>query len=150
MWAGRKFGLRVTILIAAWSNAIGLAIRLLSSFLSESAMFPVGITGQAIAGIAYPFIMFLPTKVAAAWFSSNERAKATTIGVMANPLGVLLANLLAPILVQAPKDVLLLNIIIAVPAILLCLVATATIRTSEPKTPPTLSAAHEQMKFLDG
>ena len=25
--------------------------------------FPVGITGQAIAALAYPFIMFLPTKV---------------------------------------------------------------------------------------
>jgi FLVCR family MFS transporter 7 len=113
-------------------------------------MFPVGITGQAIAGIAYPFIMFLPTKVAAAWFASNERAKATTIGVMSNPLGVLLANLLAPILVQEPNHVLYLNILIAVPAILLCLIATATIRHSAPKTPPTLSAAQEQMKFVDG
>jgi len=25
--------------------------------------FPVGISGQAIAALAYPFIMFLPTKV---------------------------------------------------------------------------------------
>jgi hypothetical protein len=25
--------------------------------------FPIGITGQGIAALAYPFIMFLPTKV---------------------------------------------------------------------------------------
>lgn len=29
MWAGRYFGLRIAILIAAWANAIGVAIRLL-------------------------------------------------------------------------------------------------------------------------
>lgn len=27
MWAGRRFGLRWTILVAAWSNAIGGTIR---------------------------------------------------------------------------------------------------------------------------
>ena len=57
--------------------------------------FPVGIFGQAIAAFAYPFIMFLPTKVfhlkilfvflsskvAAAWFPDNQRTLATTIGV---------------------------------------------------------------------
>lgn len=29
MWAGRHFGLRVAILVAAWSNALGVAIRLI-------------------------------------------------------------------------------------------------------------------------
>ena len=46
-----------------WTNGIGGAIRLASSFLPMAYRFPVGITGQAIASIAYPFIMFLPTKV---------------------------------------------------------------------------------------
>ena len=35
----------------------------LSSFLSPEYRFMVGITGQGIAALAYPFIMFLPTKV---------------------------------------------------------------------------------------
>jgi len=150
MWAGRYFGLRVSILVAAWANALGVAIRLGSSFLPPHLMFPIGIAGQAVAAIAYPFIMFLPTKVAGSWFPADERAKATTIGVMANPLGVLLSNILAPQLVKSADDVLLLNIIVAVPAIILCLIATIGVKRSEPKTPPTLSAAQEQMKFVDG
>lgn len=125
-------------------------------------MFPIGITGQAFAAVAYPFIMFLPTKVAGAWFGADERGKATTIGmflcnliyvflgVMANPLGVLLANVLAPQLVKDPSHVLYLNIIVAIPAIIVCLLATFGVNRSEPKTPPTLSAAQEQMRFLDG
>jgi FLVCR family MFS transporter 7 len=63
MWAGRVFGLRTAILIAGTTNAIGATIRFTSSFLSAELRFPVGICGQAIASIAYPFIMFLPTKV---------------------------------------------------------------------------------------
>ncbi|MFH4983220.1 hypothetical protein AB6A40_009929 [Gnathostoma spinigerum] len=63
MWAARRFGLRSAVLIAAWSNGIGGLIRFISSFVPKSMAFPVGIFGQAIAGTAYPFIMFLPTKV---------------------------------------------------------------------------------------
>lgn len=69
---------------------------------------------------------------------------------MANPLGVLLANVLAPQLVKAPAHVLYLNIIVAVPAIILCIIATLGVKRSEPKTPPTLSAAQQQMEFLPG
>lgn len=69
---------------------------------------------------------------------------------MANPLGVLLANILAPQLVKAPEHVLYLNIIVAVPAIIVCIMASVGIKRSEPKTPPTLSAAQQQMKFLPG
>jgi hypothetical protein len=69
---------------------------------------------------------------------------------MANPLGVLLANVLAPQLVKAPQHVLYLNILVAVPAIIVCILASLGIKRSEPKTPPTLSAAQEQMEFLPG
>uniref|UniRef100_A0A1I8BCU6 MFS domain-containing protein n=1 Tax=Meloidogyne hapla TaxID=6305 RepID=A0A1I8BCU6_MELHA len=88
--------------------------------------FPVGISGQAIAALAYPFIMFLPTKVAAAWFPDNQRTLATTIGVMSNPLGVLLANLISPMIVGSCEH------------------------TSEPKIPPTLSASKPSYPFIEG
>ncbi|VDN43891.1 unnamed protein product [Gongylonema pulchrum] len=63
MWMGSSFGLRLSILIAAWANGIGGSIRLVSSFVPGEMRFPVGIFGQAIAALAYPFIMFLPPKV---------------------------------------------------------------------------------------
>jgi hypothetical protein len=34
-----------------------------SSFLPLAMRFPVGIFGQAIVSVAYPFTMFLPSKV---------------------------------------------------------------------------------------
>ncbi|KAE9548869.1 hypothetical protein FO519_007920 [Halicephalobus sp. NKZ332] len=150
MWLGRTLGLRWAILIAAWTNGIGGLIRLGSTFLSPEYRFPVGIFGQAIAAIAYPFIMFLPTKVAAAWFPDNQRAFATTVGIMSNPLGVLLANLISPQIVQDPSHVIRVNIMTAVPSLIACVLATAVITRSEPKHPPTISASKKQMDFLPG
>ncbi|KAI6206045.1 hypothetical protein M3Y94_00861100 [Aphelenchoides besseyi] len=123
---------------------------LFSSFLPQGMMFPVGLAGQAIAATAYPFIMFLPTKVAGSWFGANQRGLATTIGVMANPLGVLLSNLISPQLVKEPNHVLYLNIIVAILSTVVCIMATIGVTRSEPKTPPTLSAAQQQMQFFEG
>jgi len=53
-------------------------------------------------------------------------------------------------LVKRADQVLWLNVVVAVLSIILCLVATIGVNRSEPKTPPTLSAAQEQMKFVDG
>lgn len=79
-----------------------------------------------------------------------SRSHDVILCVMANPLGVLIANVLAPQLVKDPSHVVLLNIIVAIPSLIVCLLASAGVNRSRPKTPPTLSAATEQMKFLDG
>ncbi len=100
MWSARRFGLRMAILSAGFANGFGAALRLASSFLPPSLRFPVGMVGQSIASVAYPFIMFLPTKVAGAWFPDTQRGLATMIATMSNPLGVLLASLVSPQLVQ--------------------------------------------------
>ncbi|KAF7638247.1 hypothetical protein Mgra_00002220 [Meloidogyne graminicola] len=125
----------------------------LNSFFPDeliSLRFPIGIFGQAIAALAYPFIMFLPTKVAAAWFPDNQRTLATTIGVMSNPLGVLLANLISPMLVESCEQVKILNIIFAIPSIILTFVSSMAITSSEPKIPPTLSASKPNYPFIEG
>ncbi|VDM99304.1 unnamed protein product, partial [Thelazia callipaeda] len=163
IWMGSSFGLRLAILIAAWTNGIGGTVRFISSFLPLHLRFPIGIFGQAVAACAYPFIMFLPSKVAASWFGENERALATTIGVMANPLGVLMANILSPQIVQSLADVrvipekgesnfqvLIINAVTFVPSILICLVATFCVIRSEPRTPPSRSAAQLHVPFLLG
>ncbi|KAK6026543.1 hypothetical protein OSTOST_07477 [Ostertagia ostertagi] len=150
MWTGRRFGLRSAILIAGWTNGIGGLIRLSSSFLPLQYRFPVGITGQAIAAIAYPFIMFLPTKVAGSWFPDTQRGLATTIGIMSNPLGVLLANVISPQMVRAPNHIVYLNIFTFVPAAVAMVLATFAVKSSEPKIPPTFSASKPQMDFFPG
>uniref|UniRef100_A0A0R3RXH0 MFS domain-containing protein n=1 Tax=Elaeophora elaphi TaxID=1147741 RepID=A0A0R3RXH0_9BILA len=150
IWMSSSFGLRFAILIAAWTNSIGGTIRFISSFLPLQIRFPVGIFGQAVAASAYPFIMFLPPKVAGSWFAENQRALATTVGIMANPLGVLMANILSPQIVWAPVDVLKVNIITFVPSLLACLIATFCVTRSEPQIPPSQSAAQPQMPFFPG
>jgi FLVCR family MFS transporter 7 len=150
MWAGRFLGLRWAILIAAWANGIGGLIRLGSTWIDPAYRFPVGITGQAISAIAYPFIMFLPTKVAAAWFPDNQRALATTVGIMSNPLGVLMANLISPQICNSSADVLYVNFMTAIPSVVACIIATLAITRSEPKHPPTISAGQKQMDFFPG
>ncbi|CAK5036738.1 unnamed protein product [Meloidogyne enterolobii] len=139
MWAGGYFGffiifliifcvflcLKYSILIAAWANGIGAFIRLASSCLS----------------FYY---------VAAAWFPDNQRTLATTIGVMSNPLGVLLANLISPMIVGSCEHVKILNILFSVPSIILTVVASVAITSSEPKIPPTLSASKPSYPFIEG
>lgn len=121
-----------------------------SVFLPLSARLPVGLTGQAVAAVAYPFIMFLPTKVAGTWFGPDQRALATTIGVMANPFGVLMASQLSPKLVTSVDNIPLLNIILVVPILIGWAVANLGVTSSQPKTPPSLSAATTQMPFFEG
>lgn len=109
--------------------------------------------------------MFLPTKVsvliipyhknanfqvAGSWFPDNQRTLATTIGIMSNPLGVLLANVISPQLVSHPDHVLYVNFFTAVPSILCCIAATFLITRSNPKLPPTISASQQQMDFVAG
>ncbi|CAB3399960.1 unnamed protein product [Caenorhabditis bovis] len=152
MWAGREWGMRTAILIAGWTNGIGSIIRVISSlgFVPQEWRFPIVLTGQGIAAIAYPFIMFLPTKVAGSWFPENQRAIATTIGVMSNPLGVLMANLISPRIVQSTEHIIWLNIFTMVPSVAAMLIATIGVNRSEPKIPPTYSASKPQMDFLPG
>ena len=89
-------------------------------------------------------------KVAAAWFPDNQRALATTIGVMSNPLGVLMASLLSPRIVESCKDIVILNSCTAVPSVLLTIFAIFAIRRSEPPIPPTISASQQSFDFLKG
>uniref|UniRef100_A0A0N4T320 Pecanex-like protein n=1 Tax=Brugia pahangi TaxID=6280 RepID=A0A0N4T320_BRUPA len=77
IWMSSSFGLRFDILIVAWTNSIGTTMRLISSFLPLQIRFPVGIFGQAVTACAC---------IAGSCFPENQRALATTIGIMANIL----------------------------------------------------------------
>ncbi|GMT33021.1 hypothetical protein PFISCL1PPCAC_24318, partial [Pristionchus fissidentatus] len=150
MWAGRFFGTKTAIYVAAIANCLGTAIRLGSSYAPFNLRFPIGITGQAIAAIAYPFIMYLPSKVANSWFPHNQRAIAVTVGAMSNPLGVLMANTIVPYLVTSPDHVPYANILVFVPCCIGLILVLVGVRTGDPKLPPSFSASQEQMDFVSG
>lgn len=150
MWSVRRYGLRSAVLLAAYTNGAGALIRLVSSAIPTPASRYIVLLGQLSAAVAYPFIMFLPTKVAAAWFGQSQRATATMIAAMSNPLGVLFSNLISPQLVVQKSDVLYLNILLSIVPVVTVFLATFGVRTSDPPTPPGRSAAQKAMAFWPG
>ncbi|KAJ8025986.1 Solute carrier family 49 member A3 [Holothuria leucospilota] len=152
IWVMDNLGIRVTILFGAWSNFIGIGIRCLSGIagLSESARFPVVMVGQTIAALAQPFLLFVPTKLAALWFAENQRAIANAIGSMSNPFGILLSFLLSALLVSEPNDIPFMLLIFLIPAFIGVSMATFGVCDATPPTPPSASADEEGESFFKG
>lgn len=76
--------------LGAAFNLVGNLLRVFGSlsFIDKTNRFYITLLGQCVAAIAQPFIMYLPTKLAAYWFPDSQRAIANTLGSMANPLGI--------------------------------------------------------------
>ena len=73
------------IILSAWLNVIGSMLRNLTTMdnvIPNNDRFPVLMTGQFLAAVAQPFVMFCPTKLAALWFSDTQRALANTVTSM--------------------------------------------------------------------
>ncbi|XP_006820636.2 solute carrier family 49 member A3-like, partial [Saccoglossus kowalevskii] len=106
-WLLDTMGLRASIVLGSWLNAIGCGVRVIStlSFVPQQARFPVLISGQFLAACSQPFVMFSPTKLAATWFQGDQRATANMIASVSNPVGILLANILSPLLAPNQHDV---------------------------------------------
>jgi FLVCR family MFS transporter 7 len=51
-------------------------------FVPSGDKYPVLMLGQFLAACAQPFIMFVPTKLAALWFPDTQRAIANTLASM--------------------------------------------------------------------
>ncbi|KAI0211863.1 Solute carrier family 49 member A3 [Lamellibrachia satsuma] len=153
-WLLDTLGLRTGIVLAAWVNIAGAVLRVVSCLhISHDHRFALVLTGQAMAACAQPFMLFAPTKVAAVWFKDTWRATANMIASIANPVGILLANLISPAVVgdsSHPADLLLLMVIYTIPAAVVVIMATFGVCSSVPPTPPTASAAEISQPFFRG
>ncbi|XP_022050539.1 solute carrier family 49 member A3 [Acanthochromis polyacanthus] len=141
-WMLDTLGLRITLILGAWLNMLGALLRYMGTPLYKGFTFHYSIVmlGQTLAALAQPLIIFTPTKVAALWFPEHQRATANMIASMSNPLGVLLANIISPMMVEAPNKIPALLLAYAVPTCIICFLATVGIRSSAPPTPPSASA----------
>lgn len=85
-WVLDTYGLRASLLLAAWLNGLGGLLRNIStlSIIPHEHAYSVLMIGQALAACAQPFVMFTPTKLAALWFPENRRATANMIGSMSS------------------------------------------------------------------
>ena len=152
IWSLDSLGLRLSITVAAIANAIGPILRYLSTFdfIDKSDQYTMLIIGQCIAAFGQTFIMFCPPKVAQYWFPDNHRALANTVASMANPLGILLSAVLAPVILQKPDDMSNLMLIFGIPSEVALVVTLFSLTRSKPEHPPSESACQESEPFLQG
>lgn len=141
-WMLDTLGLRITLILGSWLNMLGALLRFCGTPLGKDVgpLYPVVMLGQTLGAIAQPLIIFTPTKLAALWFPDHQRATANMIASMSNPLGILLANVISPVMVESPSHIPVLLIAYMVPACIICFLATVGIRSSAPPTPPSASA----------
>eukprot|EP00126_Sphaerothecum_destruens_P015701 Sdes_comp9738_c0_seq1m1247 len=84
-WMLDVLGLRWSLVVGAFLNAVGPWIR----YVGRN---PNGwdwiFAGQFVAACAQSFTLSAPPKIAAEWFGEKERSTATSIGVLANNMGI--------------------------------------------------------------
>lgn len=150
-WMLDTLGLRITLILGSWLNMLGAMLRFFGSLSNNGCfaynnnndninIYAIVMIGQAIGALAQPLVIFAPTKLAALWFPEYQRATANMIASMSNPLGMLLANILSPILAKRFDQLPFLLLVYAIPASIICFLATVGIRSSVPPTPPSASA----------
>lgn len=80
-----KYGLRIPTYVAVIVLIIGAWTRIL-----VNSSFGFLILGQTIIAIGQPLTLVAPAKIASLWFGDDQRALATMIGSLANPIGAVI------------------------------------------------------------
>ncbi|XP_049442480.1 solute carrier family 49 member A3 isoform X2 [Epinephelus fuscoguttatus] len=106
-WMLDSVGLRSTLILGAWLNMFGALLRFFGTPAEGGyeIKYHFAILGQTLGALAQPFIIFTPTKLAALWFPDHQRATANMIASMSNPLGILLANIISPMVVKTSAQI---------------------------------------------
>ncbi|XP_028391579.1 solute carrier family 49 member A3-like [Dendronephthya gigantea] len=151
-WFIDTYGLRKGILLAAFLNGLGSCLRVLGTIrhLSDANRFAIALIGQSLAAIAQTLLLPSPPKLAALWFGESERVLANMISSTSNTVGIMLANILAPVIVKTYKDIPVLLGMFAIPAVLALILAIPGVTSNKPPTPPAPSAAQDSETFFVG
>lgn len=152
IWVLDSVGLREATILGAWLNFAGSLLRAVPCLdVRIPNPFAFFMSGQSLCALAQTLVISSPAKLAALWFPEHQRATANMIGTMANPLGILVANVLSPALVKKAEDIPMMLGIYIIPAALACLLATACLSESVPPSPPSTGAASSTSEsFLHG
>ncbi|KAI9359238.1 major facilitator superfamily domain-containing protein [Zopfochytrium polystomum] len=149
-WLLDNKGLRPTLLVGAFGNVVGSALRAFSYFVPESGKLPTLYIGQMIAGISQPFLLNVPTKTAAVWFREKERLTANTVMNLGQSFGIALASVIAPIIVTVddPSSVNTLNLVTFILSAVMAV--PALFAQNKPPTAPSKSADVASTPFWEG
>jgi len=122
-------------LVRAFSTMPGL-----TDTLSLDVQFWLSVLGQALTGMGNPLSVSVPTKVSQNWFPENERLLATGILAMSLPLGIVAGQGCSPLFVKKASDLPLMNLVWLGPITVTLVCCVLFVRSSDPPTPPSLSA----------
>ena len=95
-WLIDKYGLK-------WGTGIGVILVGVFGFLRafSGTNYSFLLFTQIMSGIGQPFILNSFTKVAVNWFPEDEKAVATGIGTMSILVGIIVANIVTPIIYKS-------------------------------------------------
>lgn len=142
-WIIDTYGIRIGVGIGvAFTGVFGLLRGLVSDNYTLVLLSQIGIA------IGQPFILNAITKVAARWFPLKERATASGLGTLAMYVGILVAMILTPFLVNGSGISGMLNIYGIVSAV--AAVTFFILAKERPLTPPCHSYQEERALATDG
>lgn len=99
-----NYGLRVSLLIAAFFTVVGAFFRFIGVYVRNSvggtSAYAMVFIGTAIVAIVQPIYINFPPTVSAIWFPVTERDIATAVGSMSNPVGNAIGTLIPVFIVS--------------------------------------------------
>eukprot|EP00730_Choanoeca_flexa_P013395 TRINITY_DN5270_c0_g1_i1.p1 TRINITY_DN5270_c0_g1~~TRINITY_DN5270_c0_g1_i1.p1 ORF type:complete len:461 (+),score=85.98 TRINITY_DN5270_c0_g1_i1:122-1504(+) len=144
-----KFGLRYSMVLAAWLNAAGAVIRYGGDYLPHPKQrLALVLLGQSVAAASQPVFLDSPTLLAARWFGEGERATANTIASVANPVGMAVASIITPSIVSDSSHMRDMLLVMAAPAVIGLVLVTLFFKSSPP-TAPSASAHETHISYMD-
>ncbi|CAL4163014.1 unnamed protein product, partial [Meganyctiphanes norvegica] len=139
-WFLQKYGLRTSILIGAFGNMVGTAIK---CFSVHPDRFWVTFAGQFTTASSQIFILGIPAQLAATWFGPDQVSTACALGVFGNQLGIAIGFLIPPAIVHHSNIAgglrTMFYSVAGIGAALFVLII--FIFKEKPKTPPSAAAA---------
>lgn len=145
------WGIRPVIFGAATCNFLGTALHYAGH---DKDRFYFVLLGQAFVAVAYSSILQMPGKLSALWFPENERATATSVGVVMNLFGVAIGFMQPSLMVEASshnnvieRD--LRNFYLAQLAMSATILLVTFAYQEKPPTPPTCVPDRDPIPFFD-
>ena len=148
-----KYSLRIVMLCGGLLTVVGCFIRMIGALakdgIGSAGSYAIVLFGTLLVGLAQPFYLNMPAKIASRWFGVKERDVATTFCSLANPLGSAIGSIIPAMFVTGDSDneiskgvtgLLITQLILAIIGI----VTTFLFFQSQPQSPPSASAKHMQ------
>lgn len=151
-YAYARYNTKTGLLIGAALTAAGCWIRTIGTinvYTSTAWRYSWAMAGQILCALGQPFFTNAPAKIASEWFAVDQRAVATTIGAMFNPIGIAIGQVFPPIVVDPDTSGMSIMLIIAAAFATVVMLLTAVFFQERPPTPPSRSTHSKNMQKAD-